>query len=76
MYLIGLDERITEACSRAGLSKLEVAKRCGFNRKVLYNMKSMHNAINSGYLAKICSVTKTDASWMLGLVHGEWRELK
>lgn len=65
-YIEGFAERVDEACHRTGRSKREIAEQCGFDRKVL--CKPYHNSMmHSGYLARFCAVTGTDANWLLGL---------
>lgn len=61
-YVRGFDRRRDEACYRSGLTKAEIAKKCGFNRKTLYSRN-----MNSLYLAKFCAVTHVSADWLLGL---------
>ena len=64
-YIEGFEERLDEACIKSGMKKAEIARRGGFNRKILsrYNNTMM----NSGDLARFCSVTHTDANWLLGV---------
>lgn len=65
-YIEGFYERMDEACLNSGLSKNEIARRCGFNRKILTGVKE-NRMLSSGYLARFCVVTKTDANWLLGI---------
>lgn len=65
-YLEGFAERLDDACIATGLPKTEIARRCGFNRKQLMRMAN-HYSMNSFDVARFCSVTKTDANWLLGL---------
>lgn len=65
-YIEGFYERMDEAVHNSGLSKNEIARRCGFDRKTLTGPRD-NRMINSGYLAKFCVVTKADANWLLGL---------
>lgn len=59
----GLWERVEQACFETELTKREICKRMGFDRKSLYD--------SSGFsvlkLARFCAVTGTDANWLLGL---------
>ena len=65
-YIEGFNERLNEACYNTGLSKCEIARRCGFNRKQL--MRGAHHMMmGGGDIARFCSVTKTDANWLLGI---------
>jgi len=66
----GFWERLNEACKKDGRSKSEIARACGFNRKVLYwssNKSNMH----VGYMVKFCAETNTSADWLLGLRRSE-----
>lgn len=65
-YIEGFYERLDEACYRTGLSKNEIARRCGFDRKILTGLKD-NRMISSGYIARFCEITKTDANWLLGI---------
>ena len=72
IYIEGFDKRVEEACFHSGLSKSEIARRCGFDRKVLQT--SRREMMNGGNLAKFCYVTGTDANWLLGLTrYRRWR---
>lgn len=64
-YLEGFNERLDDACLATGLSKSEIARRCGFSRKQL--IRTNHHNMNSFDVAKFCAVTKTDANWLLGV---------
>lgn len=64
-YIEGFHERLDTACLRTGLSKTEIARRAGFDRKTLHPMK--HQMMGSAYIAKFCAVTGTDANWLLGV---------
>lgn len=66
MYIQGFRERLEQACCESGMTKVEIAKRCGFDRKTLIGMNN-NNMMHSGNLAKFCAVTGTDANWLLGI---------
>lgn len=66
MYIQGFRERLEQACYDTGLSKAEIARRCGFSRKILADTSSLY-MMRSGHLAKFCAVTGTDANWLLGI---------
>ena len=68
-YIEGFNERIDEACIKSGLTKKEIARRAGFDRKTLSRM-SQDNMMNSGALARFCNVTHSDANWLLGIKEG------
>ena len=65
----GFWDRLEVAVIKTGLSKAEITRRMGVDRKTLYSS----TAENMGALnvAKFCAVTKTDANWLLGLRGGE-----
>lgn len=75
MYICGLEERLVEACEKSGLTKKEIARRCGFDRRTLY-FGGNHRALNSGTVARFCEATNTDANWLLGLTSGPWKRLR
>lgn len=66
VYIDGFVERLEKACENTGLSKSEIARRCGINRKQLARKSSMF-MMNSGDVAKFCAGTGTDANWLLGV---------
>lgn len=68
IYIAGYKERLNQACLDSGLSKSEIARRAGFNRKILCPTEQV--MMGSGYLAKFCAVTRTDANWLLGIKRG------
>lgn len=68
IYIAGYKERLNQACLDSGLNKSEIARRAGFNRKTL--CPTEHVMMGSGYLAKFCAVTGTDANWLLGIKRG------
>lgn len=59
----GYRERLEEAVIRSGLTKSEIARRCGFDRKIL----SGESTLSTINLVKFCVITKTDANWLLGI---------
>ena len=65
-YIYEYEERLAEAIEQCGLSKTQIATRCGFDRKCFYPDKS-NRMMSSGYLAKFCAVTGVSADWLLGL---------
>lgn len=65
MYIEGFQERLDEACKKTGLSKAEIARRAGFDRKTLYPLSNQ--MMGSAYIAKFCAATGTDANWLLGI---------
>lgn len=70
MYIEGFRERLMKVCVESGMSKSEIARKCGFNRKILSPDYDFH-MLSSGYVAKFCEVTHTDANWLLGISRGD-----
>lgn len=66
VYIEGFVDRLEKVCKSTGLSKTEIAKRCGIDRKQLSRQHTMF-MMNSGDLAKFCAGTGTDANWLLGI---------
>lgn len=64
--LEGFWERIDETIVDSGLSKTEIARRSGFERRVL-NGASENRMMSVGSLARFCAVTNVSADWILGL---------
>lgn len=64
-HIEGFLERLNLAVIKSGMTKYEITKRMGVNRKLLYGTDREN--INALYLAKFCAVTNTDANWLLGL---------
>lgn len=66
IVIAGYQERLEEAVGQSGLSKNEIARRMGMDRKVL--LTDYHYCqMGSGALMKFCAVTGVSADWMLGL---------
>lgn len=66
VYIEGFVERLELACKSSGLSKSELARRAGIDRKQLCRKRS-ESMMNSGDVAKFCAATHTDANWLLGI---------
>ena len=62
----GYKERLEEAVYQSGMTKKEIARLMGMDRKVLLP-KSYGWQMGSGALARFCAVTGVSADWMLGL---------
>ena len=60
----GFWDRINEVIDNQGLSKAELARRIGCDRKSLYDRD---RALNTLYLARFCAVTNADANYLLGV---------
>lgn len=69
IYIQGFRDRLDEACADSGLTKIEIARRCGFDRKVLF--PSTGQMLTSGHVARFCAVTKIDANWLLGITRSK-----
>lgn len=63
----GFPDRLNEAIETSGLSKTQIATRCGCDRRTLYNAVSGNFMMSTENLARFCTVTKTDANWLLGI---------
>lgn len=63
----GFWDRVDSVCYKSGLSKTEIARRIGCNRKALMQNQMNGAMMNSGYLAKFCAVTGASADYLLGL---------
>jgi transcriptional regulator with XRE-family HTH domain len=64
--IFGFWDRFDEACKQSGMTKAEISRRMGVDRKTLYNPHDSRS-MNSGYLAKFCGVTGVSADYLLGL---------
>ena len=64
-YIYKYEERLEKAIEKSGLSKTQIATRCGIDRKCFYPYN--HRMMTSGNLAKFCAVTGVSADWLLGL---------
>lgn len=62
--IYGFYERVDQACIESGFSKMKIARRCGFDRKILCPRDGMMHAT---YIAKFCAVVGVSADWLLGL---------
>jgi len=66
----GFWDRVEEAIQDSGMSKAQIAKKMGVERKALYASKSGNNdnrSWHSGRLATFCKITGVSADWLLGL---------
>lgn len=59
----GLWERVEQVCFETGMTKREICKRMGFDRKALYDS----SGFSTLKLARFCAVTGADANWLLGV---------
>lgn len=66
-YINGFSERLLKSINDSGMTYNEIARKCGFDRRVLYRACYENYMPNSGNLARICAVTHTSADWLLGL---------
>lgn len=64
--IYGFWDRLDEVCEQSGMTKAEISRRMGIDRKTLYNTCGS-KSMNSGYLAKFCGVTGASADYLLGL---------
>lgn len=63
----GFWDRVEEVVYNTGLSKCEIARRMGGERKLLITGKAENRMLSAGYVASFCAVTGTDANWLLGV---------
>lgn len=61
----GFWDRVDEEISKQGKSKLQVAKKCRFNRKVLYRPKQNNRYIRVVYFARLCAELNVSADYLL-----------
>lgn len=59
----GLWERVDQVCFETGMTKPQLCKRMGFDRKALYDS----SGFSTLKLARFCAVTGADANWLLGV---------
>jgi hypothetical protein len=64
--LEGFWDRVNKAVKDSGLSKSEIARRGGFERRAL-NGESENRMLSAGTLARFCVVTDVSADWILGI---------
>lgn len=64
----GFWDRVEIACQQSDLSKAEIARRMGCERKCLYEKQNGSSASwHSGRLVSFCQITGVSADWLLGL---------
>lgn len=63
--LDGFWDRLDEEIQRHGMSKVQLAEKCGFERKMLYNPKHNGRYIRIVYFARICSALRVSADYLL-----------
>lgn len=63
--LDGFWDRLDEEISKCSLNKQQISQICGINRKTLYNPKRSNRYIRLVYFARICSVLKVSADYLL-----------
>lgn len=62
----GFYDRVDQICQKSGLTKSEIARRAGFERRTL-NATDPHWMMSSANVARLCAVTGADANWLLGI---------
>ena len=62
----GYKERLEEAVYQSGMTKTEIARLMGMDRKVLLP-ETHYCQMGAGALMKFCAITGVSADWMLGL---------
>ena len=66
----GFWDRVEKAVQQSGLSKAEIARQMGVERKALYSTPTANGkdrSWHSGRVASFCRITKVSADWLLGL---------
>ena len=66
----GFWDRVEEAIESSKLSKNEIARQMGVNRKALYPSASdngTNRSWHSGRLASFCKITGVSSDWLLGI---------
>ena len=61
----GFWDRLDEEIRRQNKSKLEIAKKCRFDRKTLYRPKQDNRYIRAVYFARLCVELKVSADYLL-----------
>lgn len=64
----GFWERVDEVIYESGLSKAEIARRCGFSRNILAD-EGAGRMMSVGTLASFCSAMHVSADYILGLTN-------
>ena len=62
--IYGFWDRVEEALNDKGMSKCELARRIGYDRKTIYRHESITNSLA---IAKICVQLNVSADWLLGI---------
>lgn len=63
--LDGFWDRLDEEIQKQNINKMQLAERCGFERKILYNPKRSNRYIRLVYFARICSALGVSADYLL-----------
>lgn len=66
MKIEGYAERLDQAIEASGMSRNQIARLMGMERKVLLPLTTGCQ-MGSGALAKFCAITGVSADWLLGL---------
>ena len=64
--IAGIWDRIEQTIYDSEMTKVEVAKKCGFERRTL-NGKSDNRMLSLGAFAKLCATMNVSADYILGL---------
>jgi len=65
VLLDGFWDRVDEEIHRQNKSKLQVAKKCKFDRKTLYRPKQDNRYIRAVYFARLCAELHVSADYLL-----------
>ena len=63
--IINFGKRIQEARILRNITQDQLAEKCGFERKMLYNPKHNGRYIRIVYFARICSALRVSADYLL-----------
>lgn len=66
-YIYGFWDRIEKAVEESGMSKAEIARKMGCDRKIFYLGRRQQTMMSAGYIAKFCVATGVSADYILGL---------
>jgi len=64
-------KRADEAIYNSGLTKQEISRKMGCDRKTLY---TTCNCMSGPNIAKFCEAVNVSADWLLGLTNGKKNE--
>ena len=69
--LQGYISRVNQAINDSGMTRRELAERCGLARTYFYNIEATGAHMTAYTLARFCAVTGSSADYLLGLKEAE-----